>query len=130
MDLSPSSPPCERLLMHELSIVEALIDQVRRELDQAGQAGRILRLEMTIGRISGVHADSVRFAFELLSPGTLLEGAEIVIREPKAVCRCHACNARTEIDELVIQCPTCGSDNVTIEGGRELMLQSIDVEEE
>ena len=92
--------------MHELSIVEALIDQVRRELDRAGQHGdAVLRLEMSIGRLSGVHADSVRFAFDLLAPGTLLDGAEIVIHEPKAVCRCHACNARTEIDDLVVQCP-------------------------
>ena len=115
--------------MHELSIVEALIDQVGRELDQADQSGQVLRLELSIGRLSGVHGESVRFAFGLLAPGTRVEGAEIVIQEPKAVCDCHACNAREEIDELVIQCPQCGSGDITIEGGRELVLQSVDVED-
>ena len=54
--------------MHELSIVEALIDQVGRELDRAGQQGRVLRLELSIGRLSGVNCESVRFAFGLLPP--------------------------------------------------------------
>ena len=115
--------------MHELSIVEALIEQVRRELDRAGQSGRVRRLELSIGRLSGVNCDSVRFAFGLLSPGTLVEDAEIAIQEPKAVCHCRACHARTEIDDLAAQCPQCGSAEISIEGGRELLLQSIEIED-
>ena len=115
--------------MHELSIVEALIDQVGQELDRAGQPGRVLRLELSIGRLSGVCPDSIRFAFGLIAQGTPVEDAEVVIEEPKATCHCRACNARTEIDDLVIQCPRCGSGEIAIEGGRELVLQTIEIEE-
>jgi hydrogenase nickel incorporation protein HypA/HybF len=115
--------------MHELSMVEALIDQVTQELDRAGESGRVLRLDVSIGRLSGVHPDSVRFAFGLLVPGTILDRAEILIEEPKAVCHCHACDARVEIDDLVIECPECHADAITIEGGRDMMLQSIEIEE-
>ena len=115
--------------MHELSIVEALIDQVGRELSRAGQRGTVLGIELNIGRLSGVHGESVRFAFGLLAPGTLVEKAEIVIHEPKAVCHCRACGAQLEIDDLVVQCPECASSDIGIEGGRDLMLQSIEVEE-
>jgi hydrogenase nickel incorporation protein HypA/HybF len=115
--------------MHELSIVEALIDQVGRELHRAGPHGSVRGLELSIGRLSGVHCESVRFAFELLAPGTSVENAKIVIHEPKAVSNCHACRARVEIDDLVIQCPRCASDDIVIEGGRDLMLQSIEVED-
>jgi hydrogenase nickel incorporation protein HypA/HybF len=115
--------------MHELSIVEALIEQAQRELNRAGQRGKVLRLELGVGRLSGVHPDSLRFAFDLLSPGTRVEGAEILICEPRAICRCRACNARVEIEDLVVRCPSCSSDDIAIEGGRELMLQSIDVED-
>ena len=52
-----------------------------------------------------------------------------MIEEPKAVCHCHACNARVEIDDLVVQCPQCAADDITIEGGRDMMLQSIEIEE-
>ena len=115
--------------MHELSIVEALIEQVQRELHRAGQQGRAVRLELSIGRLSGVNSDSVRFAFDLLAPGTCVEDAEVTICEPKAVCRCRSCNARVEIEDIVVHCPKCASDDIAIEGGRELMLQSIDVED-
>jgi hydrogenase nickel incorporation protein HypA/HybF len=115
--------------MHELSIVEALIEQVQEEVKRAGVEGRIAKLELSIGRLSGVNADSVRFAFDLLAPQTILAGTEIVIHEPKAVCRCNSCHAETEIDNLLLQCPRCLSNDVVIDGGRELLLQSIDVEE-
>jgi hydrogenase nickel incorporation protein HypA/HybF len=115
--------------MHELSIVEALIEQVQEEVQRAGVEGRIAKLELSIGRLSGVNADSIRFAFDLLASQTILAGADIVIFEPKAVCRCNTCQAKTEVDDLLLQCPNCSSDDVVIDGGRELLLQSIDVEE-
>ena len=115
--------------MHELSIVEALIDQVGQELNRAGQQGRVLRLELNIGRLSGVNPDAVRFAFGLLSADTIVENAKIVIEEPRAVCHCHACNARTELDDLIFECPQCSSAEITIEGGRDMVLQSIEIED-
>ncbi len=115
--------------MHELSIVEALIDQVGEELSRAGQRGRVLRLELHIGRLSGVHPEAVRFAFGLLRSGTVVENAELAIEESKAVCQCHACNARSEIDDLVFECPRCDSPEITIEGGRDMVLQSIEIED-
>jgi hydrogenase nickel incorporation protein HypA/HybF len=115
--------------MHELSIVEALIEQVKQELDRVGQQGRVLRLELSIGRLSGVHVDAVRFAFGLLNAGTIVENAELVIEEPKAVCQCHVCHARTEIDDLVVECPCCTASDIAIESGRDMMLQSIEIED-
>ncbi|MCC6125452.1 MAG: hydrogenase maturation nickel metallochaperone HypA [Pirellulales bacterium] len=115
--------------MHELSIVEALIEQVQEEVRRAGVEGKIAKLELSIGRLSGVNADSIRFAFDLLSSDTILAESEIVIHESKAVCRCNSCRSETEIDDLLSQCPRCASDDIAIDGGRELLLQSIDVEE-
>jgi len=127
--------------MHELSIVEALIEQVQREVQRCGRAptegghrpkvgpGRIRRLDLAVGRLSGVSCDSLRFAFELLSRDTLVAAAELHITEPKATCRCQACRACSEVDEITVRCPACGSLQVTVEGGRELLLQSIEIEE-
>ena len=86
-----------------------------------------MRLDITVGRLSGVNVDSIRFAFELLAPDTLLDGADLRIAEPKAVCRCEECKARTEIDELVVDCPACGSGQITLEGGQDLLLESIEL---
>jgi hydrogenase nickel incorporation protein HypA/HybF len=113
--------------MHEMSIVDALIEQVGKEVQRAGAAGPVRRVALSIGRLSGVNPDSIRFAFEMLSPGTAIEGSELVIREPKAICSCRACGSQTEIDDLTVACPRCASTEVSITGGRELLLESIEV---
>ncbi len=115
--------------MHELSIVQALLEQVQAEVEKSGQRGRVVSLQLVIGRLSGVHADSIRFGFELLSPHSIADGARLCIEQPKARSRCRACGAETEIDEIVICCPACGDPDITICGGQELLLQSIELED-
>ncbi len=115
--------------MHEVSIVQALVEQVEAEVRNSGCRGRVLGLDLVIGRLSGVHADSIRFAFELLAPGTILAEAQLRITEPPAELVCAACGARTPIEDLSSQCPQCNSVQVRIEGGRDLLLQSIELEE-
>jgi hydrogenase nickel incorporation protein HypA/HybF len=114
--------------MHELSIVEALIEQAEKEVKRSGQEGRVVGLDVVVGRLSGVNCDSIRFAFELLSDGTRFEHAELRIAEPKATCRCDACHAQEEIDELAVCCPRCASPKISIKGGRDLLLESIEIE--
>ena len=112
-----------------MSIVQALIDQVTRELEKLESRRRVVRLELIIGRLSGVHVDAIRFAFELLSPETRVAGAELTIEEPRAVCECRSCGMRHELEELNFDCASCGSDDVLILGGQELLLQTIELED-
>ena len=115
--------------MHEMSIVQSLIEQVESELARAGASGRVSGLDLVIGRLSGVHADAIRLAFQLLSPETVVEGAELRIDEPPAELVCRDCEARLPIRELTRSCPRCGSEAILIQGGQQLLLQSIDVDD-
>ena len=115
--------------MHELSIVEALFEQAEREVRDSGHEGRVSRLELSIGHLSGVCSDSIRFAFELLKAETMFAAAELAIEEPPAVCRCEACGQKTDVTEITVDCPHCGSREVVIEGGREMLLESIELED-
>ena len=103
--------------------------QVKEEVERAGASGRVTRLSLVIGRLSGVNCDSIRFAFDLLTPGTLLESAELEISEPRAECVCPDCGATSQIDRVVGECPDCASPEITIQGGTELILQTIDLEQ-
>ncbi len=115
--------------MHELSIVRTIIEQVEQEIRTAGHDGRVLQVELSIGRLSGVHADAIEFAFEMLAPGTRLKGATLAIDRPKAQCCCSACDARTDIEGWPSECPACGDRDFTIEGGREMLLRTIELED-
>jgi hydrogenase nickel incorporation protein HypA/HybF len=113
-----------------MSIVQALLEQVAEEVDQSGYRGRVVSLHLVVGRLSGVHVDAIRFGFELLSPGSIAQGAALQIDQPQARCHCDRCGAAVEIAEIVSVCPLCGQGDIIIRGGQELLLQSIDLEDE
>lgn len=115
--------------VHEVAIAEALLEEVEREAAAAGACGRVERLRVTVGRLSGVYPEALRFAFEALSAGTRAAGAELEIREVPAFLRCQRCGERTVAEDLFSHCARCGSAEVAVEGGQELLLDSIEVEE-
>ena len=116
--------------MHEFSIIESVIDQVAEEVQRAGSGGRVRQVCLAIGRLSGVHVESLRFAFEALSPGTLVDGAELFVRQTRANGHCHDCGAKFETDDFFVPCNECSGSNVRIEGGRDMVLESIELDDE
>jgi hydrogenase nickel incorporation protein HypA/HybF len=115
--------------VHEMSIVQTLLEQVQSEVEKSGQQGRVVSLHLVIGRLSGVHVDSIRLGFELLSPNSIADGATLCIDQPRARSHCDTCGAQPEIEEIVDHCPACGQADITIRGGQELLLQSIELED-
>jgi hydrogenase nickel incorporation protein HypA/HybF len=108
--------------MHELSITQSLIDAV---LDRTGERP-VTAVNLRIGPLSGVLPDAMRFCFDVASAGTPLEGATLMIDEPQGVARCRSCRQEFELSDLILLC-LCGSADVEVLRGRELMLMSVEV---
>lgn len=108
--------------MHELSITQSLIDAV---LDRTGER-TVTAVNLRIGPLSGVLPDAMRFCFDVASAGTPLEGATLMIDEPQGVGRCRSCQQEFELSDLILLC-LCGSADVEVLRGRELMLMSVEV---
>jgi hydrogenase nickel incorporation protein HypA/HybF len=75
-----------------------------------------------------VNVEALRFAFSMLAPDSPAAGAELVVEEEPACCRCRECGGSSEVRDPFAPCPRCGGMEVTIEGGRELLLSSLEVE--
>jgi hydrogenase nickel incorporation protein HypA/HybF len=111
--------------MHELAIATALVEIVERHA-----AGRqVSRVDVRIGHLRQVVPSALAFAFELVTAGTALEGAELVIEPVPAVARCHAYGAQTEQAAFPLACASCGGWDVEVVQGEELQVDSIDLEE-
>lgn len=108
--------------MHELSITQSVVAAVTDRLPDA----RVVGVRLEIGKLAGVVVDSVRFCFDLVTEGTNLEGAELVVDEPPGRFRCRRCSAEFEHDDLIATCP-CGSVDVAVVGGLELCVKSVEV---
>lgn len=115
--------------MHELGICRSLIDVALSAMAERRSAGRATALQVEIGRFTAVVPDSLRFYFEVLSRGTLLEGASLEIESIPLRTRCGSCGRETEPDLPSLLCAHCGGI-VEIVTGRELRLVSVDVPEE
>ena len=109
--------------MHELAIAEGLVDGVTERLP----GRRITSVRVEIGTLSGVVPDALRFCFSLATEGTPLAGADLEVSEPAAKCECADCGQSFEPqDGRILLCP-CGSANVTVLSGQQLLITSVKV---
>lgn len=113
--------------MHELSICEGILEVTRSSLEALPPPPpQVSHVTVRIGRLTGIVADSLRYYFGLVTPGTPFDGAALVIEEVPIRGLCADCHARFEIETLSFTCPLCGSGFVELLTGRELQVVSID----
>jgi hydrogenase nickel incorporation protein HypA/HybF len=111
--------------MHELSIADAVVAIASRH----AEGRKVTRVDLRVGHLRQVVPDSLLFAFELVSAGTELEGAELVIEEVPAQVSCNACGAEMELTAFPAHCTECGALDVEVSGGDELLVDALELEE-
>ena len=112
--------------MHELSIADAMVAVAERQA--AGR--RVFAVDVTVGALRQVVPAALEFAFEVVTQDTALEGAELRIETVPATGRCADCGATTEFERFPFACAACGSVDVELSGGEELLVESIEVDDE
>ena len=113
--------------MHEQSIVESLLALALEHAEKA-KAKKILRIYLVVGELSGVVDEAVEFYFSFLSKNTIAEGASLFFAHIPAEVRCRNCDRIFNPENLDFHCPDCNEQQVEIVGGRELYIESLDVE--
>jgi hydrogenase nickel incorporation protein HypA/HybF len=114
--------------VHELSIAQALVEAAEAAARAAGGT-RVTCVRVTIGALSGVAPDALRFAYDVATDGTLLAGSTLDITEQPLVVACPTCARDVELPGVQeLQCPACGTPTGVIRKGREMDLMSLDVE--
>ena len=113
--------------MHELSIAEEILTTAKSHIHD----GRKLRtVNVSLGPFSGVEKDALLFCFDLAAKHFDLEGAALVIEQLTASGICSACGKPGEVDSMWSPCEYCGHTPMTVEGGRELRITALEIEEE
>jgi hydrogenase nickel incorporation protein HypA/HybF len=111
--------------MHELSIAQAVVDIALRHAE-----GRPVRkVELRVGHLRQVVPSALQFAFELVSNGTLLDGAELVIEDVPASGVCRACGTTTTMRQFPLQCSGCRGLDLELVAGQELLVDALELDE-
>ena len=82
-----------------------------------------------MGALAAVVEDSLQFCWGVSTEGTPLAGAKLVIRTIPVVVHCEDCNLDSEIGVQSFRCPKCGGLTADLRQGRELEIESIEIEE-
>lgn len=115
--------------MHEMGITQSILDASFEAARNAG-ASRITEITVSIGDLTEVVDFALQFAFEALTPGTMAEGATLVVNHVGARSHCNTCGVDFDHDRFQMACLECGSLDVKLLAGRELQIDSIETEDD
>jgi hydrogenase nickel incorporation protein HypA/HybF len=110
--------------MHELSLSSAIVNTAVKHA--AGR--RVAVISLRVGQLRQVIPDTLDFYFEFVARGTLCEGATLEQEVIEARLRCGGCDHEWSIDIPSFRCPQCGGAEVTVAGGNEFEVESIEIE--
>ena len=111
--------------MHELGLCGGILEAVERRA--AGR--RVTRVRVRVGAQHRVVPSAFDQSFALVAQGTVADGAAVDLVVVPAAVRCLDCGEEAEATDPLATCPTCGGLDLEFEGGDELILEAIYLEE-
>ena len=116
--------------MHEMGIATEIVRIVIESIPADLTDPKVVRINLKVGKLAAVVPHSLRFCFEIASKETPAEGAELNIEEIAVLAHCNACQHQWQIEDPVFHCPKCDSGSVEMLTGRELDIDSIELDDE
>jgi len=113
--------------MHELGITESIVN-IALDKAREAQANKITKIYLVVGELSGFVPDCIEFYFDFLSKDSIAEGAMLNFELAQAQLRCRDCSTVFCPQDTLWNCPKCQSQSLEITGGRELYIESMEVE--
>lgn len=113
--------------MHELSIAISITEIVKEEALKH-QAEQVTMVHLRIGKLSGIEPDALYMAMEEAIRGTTLEKTNWVYNWIDGVAVCDECCQEFASNDYFKLCPHCNSINTALIKGKEMYVQSIEIE--
>jgi hydrogenase nickel incorporation protein HypA/HybF len=128
--------------MHEYSLACEIFENVMA-ISHANNASVIKSITLKIGRLAHINPDQLLFSFKTLTEGSIAGNAQVNVEFvlPSIECECgyrgtldditdDATDTEASLSEYIarMNCPVCGGIT-KISGGRELIIQTIEIEQ-
>jgi hydrogenase nickel incorporation protein HypA/HybF len=112
--------------MHEVGIIQSMLD-LAIQTAQQNKASRIHQIRLRVGVMSGVVADALDFAFEVVRQGTMAAEARLDVETVPMTCWCAKCQREFQPGDFPCECPQCHELSAELRHGRELELASLEI---
>ena len=77
--------------MHEYSVMTQIVESILAEADKR-KATKVEEVDLEIGDYTLLGDEQLKFAYDLMSKDTILEGSKLNIRHLKGKIKCTACD--------------------------------------
>jgi hydrogenase nickel incorporation protein HypA/HybF len=115
--------------MHELSLVSSIVETVTETL-AAHPGAQVREVRLRVGALASVIPESLEFCWGIVSEDTPLEGSRLVVNLLPVVVHCAPCGQDAELEGVQsFRCPRCGEPCSDMRQGRELEIDSIEIED-
>jgi hydrogenase nickel incorporation protein HypA/HybF len=114
--------------MHEMAVAESILQIIQAKLDKLDRQAKVIKINLKIGKLTCVEPEALRFSFQAVSRETRLQESVLCIDSVPVKARCKDCEKEFRLDELDFACPFCSSLRIEILAGRELQIESFEIE--
>jgi hydrogenase nickel incorporation protein HypA/HybF len=118
--------------MHEMALAESVIDLVEGRLAESRVRGkdcpRVRTVRLEIGKLSGVDPEAIRFCFDAVARGTLVDGALLDIIEQDGSAWCFDCQRQVSLRARFDPCLECGGFRLRPELGTAMRVKEFEIE--
>jgi len=113
--------------MHEVSLVANLFEILEKKVREK-KAKKITMVKLQVGTLSGAVPEFLVSAFDVYKKDTIASEACLKIEEVPFKVRCLNCQQEMVKDDFVLICENCGSRQLKVLAGTELILEKIEME--
>jgi len=113
--------------MHELPVTKSILNITVEEAEKH-KAKKVKDIKIKIGELTGLVPVSIQYYFDIISKGTIAEGANVIIDKIPIKVLCKNCGHNYDASTKDFKCMKCESENIKITGGNEFYIDSIEIE--
>jgi hydrogenase nickel incorporation protein HypA/HybF len=112
--------------VHELALCQGLMAEVDR-VAREQRASAVHSVQVAVGALSGVEPGLLERAFHIARAGTIAHQARLQLEVLPARVACDTCGLQADVPANRLLCPACGTWQVRLIGGEELLLTQVEL---
>jgi hydrogenase nickel incorporation protein HypA/HybF len=113
--------------MHEMGITASILETAVEAAEAQGGTS-INTVRITVGDLTEIVEEALQFAWVSMREETMAAGADLVVTKLPALYRCTECDNEFVPGRFDFLCPKCESYLCEVLQGRELRIDSIEIE--
>ncbi len=110
--------------MHELGVISSMVKTIEEIIKEEGFT-EVQKLVLEVGELSGVIPHYMEVCFPAAVYKTFMENTILEMETVPGIVRCKDCGREFNATAQDFTCPECGSHNMEILSGNDVMIKEI-----